>query len=569
MFNSRQRILVLSGLFSCILALLALRLAFIQLAQSRDLAAKGVAMRLRVVPQDELWRGGILDRNFQNLTDAGFQPAAVLFPDIKRRGQQRVELDPVINAALAVAADHASGPSVIKRNLSEPLAAALARGGQGGINVLPIFSRYGPEALAAHLIGHLGAADDQPAPNRRRGVKGIEGKYEEWLQNSAAPAVKLVVDGGGLPINGLNPGSINQSGERSRDVVLTLDRRIQKIVEQVMDRQVVRGAVVVQDVYSGDVLALASRPNFDQNTVGDYLKPGIDNTVFTNRALNYYYPGSIFKIVIAAAALEKGLVKPDEVFECPGEYRFNPRQAIACWKKHGRLTFAEALAESCNTTFITLGQRLGMDNLRIYAGLFGAGLTALIGYYDQTPIYRHFQPHQTRIGVGYASIGQEGVMLTPLQVAGIIAVVANGGWYIPPRVVSGTRKNGRMVDAVTPGSPVRAIRPDTAAFLRQTLVKAVYEGTGRSAWDGTLSVGGKTGSAQTGRFDEKGREVKDAWFAGFAPANNPRLAIVVLVEGGEAGGKAAAPVFREIVNEVYNRKILNDQESGDRRQESE
>lgn len=580
-----RRITSLLLFFSLLWLAWAGRLGYLQLVEGKGLARQAVSLRSQTVSLEEFPRGDVLDRAGRVLTDVNEQPGVVVFPvlmsDIKGTievCEQTLELTGDKAARLAELKEGKArvntAPFVLKSRLTLKEAEEIKALNLPGVYVLPLKMRYGPASLATHLIGHLGQISPEQWSSLREkgqtvveqprgtgayrlgdyiGQKGIESFYESELRGVYdAEAVAAMVDATGQPIAGLSLRAKTeplQEGTR-RHVQLTLDQDVQAIVEQVMDKHIKSGSVVVLDIATRDVLAMASRPNFNQNEVGRYLKEE-RTSEFRNRALDLYYPGSVFKLVVAAAALEAGLTDLDEHFYCTGEYRFNDKLAIPCLKKegHGRLTLLEAMAVSCNPVFIELGLRVGRDRLLAMAEKFGLGEDVLLGY----PLLQgqHFNvgPHEPG-RLGNASLGQEGVRLTPLQVAGLLAAIGDGGTYAPPRVVKAVLDSQKQViSELGGGQKEQVLAPATTRQLQVMLEAVTKWGTGQPAW---VSGGcaGKTSSAETGRKDDAGQPVTDTWFAGYAPLDQPRWAVAVLVEGGSTGGKSAAPVFQEIVSQI-------------------
>ncbi|NPV27361.1 MAG: penicillin-binding protein 2 [Firmicutes bacterium] len=582
-----RRITSLLFLFSFVWLIWAGRLGYLQLVQGKQLARQAVNLRSQTVILEEYPRGDILDRQGRSLTDVSEQPGVVVFPSLMSDINETVtslekvlDLPPDKLSCLAELPARSGGqrvntaPFVLKTRLSREELERVKALHLSGVYVLPLKMRYGPHSLATHLVGHVGqitpqqwaVLDQTGKPRAYRlgdtiGQKGIESIYESELRGvDDAASVAALVDATGQPIAGLNLRAKTESPREGtrHHVVLTLDRDVQTIVEKVMDERVPCGAVVVLDIDTRDVLAMASRPNFNQNEVAKYLREE-GASEFRNRALNLYYPGSIFKLVVAAAALEEGITKLDEHFYCSGKYCFNEKLAIPCLKRtgHGNLTLLEAMAVSCNPVFIELGLRLGRDRLLAFAEKFGLGQDVLLGY----PLAQgeHFEigPHEPG-RLGNASIGQEGVRLTPLQVASLLATVADGGTYAPPRVVKAVLdSHGQTVSKYPSASKERVISPATARQLQVMLEAVTKWGTGQAAWV-PGGCAGKTSSAQSGRKNPTGREITDAWFAGYAPLDQPRWVVAVLVEGGSTGGKSAAPVFREIVRQMRQLPLSED-----------
>lgn len=538
-------------------AVLFLRLAMVQLWRGRALAAAAVAQRAVVYPLG-LPRGEIYDRKLRSLTDGYRRISAVLFPHlVKDPGQAVDQIARVLRRprqevkALVSPGKGGEGRGSLRlaENLDPFTARRLESLGIAGLVVAEERVRYGPGALATHLVGYL------EAPNR--GVAGLEKGYDDYLRGEMPEAVASMVDAGGRAITGL--------GYRYRrplpdalpyDLVLTIDAGIQALVEEVMDRRVRKGAVVVADARSGDILAMASRPNFDPERVADF---GEDDggAPLWNRAVKDFPPGSTFKLVVAAAALEEGVARPESRFFCPGFIDVGSQRIRGwCYERggHGELNFRDALAHSSNPVFIQVGLRLGADRLLQYARLFGLGARVLDkeggpGLPEESP--GHLPLHARGLlpgDVANLSIGQGSITATPLQMAQVVQAIANDGVLVPLRLARELRTPYGLVARKFPRSDGRrVISRTTAGELRDALLAGTAYGTGRAARVPAFGAGGKTGTAETGRSTAAGEDIAHAWFVGFAPAYYPLYVASVFVEEGMSGAAAAAPVFREIM----------------------
>jgi len=570
-----RRLFILMEIFSIAFLLLLLKLMQLQLLSGDNLAVKAVQSRMRYISGEDYPRGEILDRNGVFLTDTKAVPALVLFPSmVENKGELIDTLSKILNIPEGVIRGKLSRNtySFIPNLTPAQVEKIRALNGKGAY-VLLLKARYGPESLARHVIGHVNSVDPETwelfhgksAQGDKEayditdtiGVKGIEAIYENYLRCRDPEFYWLAtVDGRGKIIPGLSFNEVVAREKTDRNsIVLTIDRGLQKKVEQVMDGMIPRGAVVVMDVLNGDILAIASRPNYDQNLIGAYIKPGPgdEKKVFNNRALEHYHPGSVFKILIALAALEEGLVSMDETFFCSGKYVFASGLTINCWDQdgHGEITFGKSLAYSCNSVFIEVALRLGRDKILEYAEKFNLKVDrGVIGY----PVDKYTSININPYGEGKvanAALGQEGVRLSPVQIAGMIAAIANDGLIVKPRLVKEIRDfHGKTLKMFMPERPVQVVSKKTARRVKEMLTHVTEWGTGKRAWVPGYGSAGKTGSAETGLIDGGGRSVKNAWFAGYVPLNKPRYAIVVLAEGGKSGGETAAPVFREIASYI-------------------
>jgi len=414
-----------------------------------------------------------------------------------------------------------------------------------GIVIAPVIKRYKQDGFCAHLLGYVTGNS-----TNSEGRAGIEKVYDDLLkESSSSQELTSVLDARGMAIKGLMFKVRQEQDRQKASVVLTIDKRIQEIVENTMSKRVNKGAVVVMDVHSKEVLAMASRPTFNPYHIENVLDD--NESSLRNRALCRYHPGSLFKILVASAALEEGVVKTGDRFFCSGKYVFNDKVSISCWKEegHGELNFARAFALSCNPSFIEVGLKLGKKKLLDYVDILHITDETIIGYKNNAGTYVEINPGEPALG--NACLGQQGIMLTPLQLTSLISTVADGGYWGPPSLVKYiVNKEGQKDILLRPGKK-QVISRETAETVQELMKLVVSEGTGKTASIPEVKVAGKTATSQTGiiKGDE---EILNTWFGGFFPADNPRWAIVILVEGGESGAKNAAPVFKDIARGMLN-----------------
>ena len=398
------------------------------------------------------------------------------------------------------------------------------------------FSLYPANQPAVHLTGYVNA-DGQ-------GVCGIQKSYDFLLCNTQPTTATFVCDATGGALTGIDP-VIEQNQEDGQGVVTTLDLNLQTIVEQIFS-QGKKGAVVVQKVHSGDILAFYSAPTFSPACVEQAVNH--PDKPLLNRGLTPYNVGSVFKLCVAAAALEQG-VSPKQTYTCTGNITHS--HTFFCHKKegHGTLTMEQALAQSCNTYFIDLAAQIGGQAVYDMASALGFGRSALlcqdvVGQAGQLPDLTELLRSPAELA--NFAIGQGVFLATPLQISAMTGAVASGGVVYEPRLIlsavtkSGTYQSGR----VTAATPV--FSADTAKALTHMMWLVMTEGTGVQGAPQSTSAAGKTATAQTGMVKEDGTPVTQAWFTGFFPTEAPRYVVTVLVEEGTSGGSDAAPIFKEI-----------------------
>lgn len=412
--------------------------------------------------------------------------------------------------------------------------------------ILCTAARYSDSQIACHLVGYLNEAE-------KKGVSGLEKACETTLAAQEKTMVLWADSSGGL-LTGIAPkteGS-SESGLREEDgnVVTTLDSGLQRACETALSRRNASGAVLVSDVESGQILAWASSPVFNPNTVADYLEEEGDCLV-DKCIQGMYAPGSVFKIVVAAAALESGIIDPQQRYECSGE-EVTGGIPIHCSLGpeggHGAVNLEEAVAVSCNCYFAALGERLGSGRILDMAERLGLGSLVFSRFTEELP---GSIPDAESLGqwdISNLSVGQGTLQVTPAQIHRMISIVAGGGRQSRLTVImpdGGENGYSGTYDA-------KQILPaDTAAALEEMLSAVMTEGTGRNSRR-TVQAWGKTGTAETVR---DGEETCDCWFSGWCDAGGGRLAVTVLIEDGISGSASALPVYDEIAEYVQARQL--------------
>lgn len=327
------------------------------------------------------------------------------------------------------------------------------------------------------------------------------------------------------------------------DLQLTVDMRVQKAAADALGER--KGAVVALDPRTGAILAMVSYPRYDPNRLEDVwaeLNSDENRPLLNRPTQGLYPPGSVFKIVVAAAALETGVVTPETEFEDTGSVTAGGFVVDNYeGRAYGKHDFTEAFASSINTTFAKVGVQLGAESLEAYASAFGFGRENPCPLGGATSFFPA-AGDLDKAHVAQASYGQGEVLATPLQMALVAAAVANGGTIMKPYLVARVlAPQGSVLEETTPAAWVRPISAETADVLRELMVEVVKRGTGTRAGLGDVQVAGKTGTAEVASGEPH------AWFVGFAPAAEPRVVVAVLVENGGAGGSTAAPIAREVM----------------------
>ncbi|HHZ04080.1 penicillin-binding protein 2 [Acetomicrobium hydrogeniformans] len=407
---------------------------------------------------------------------------------------------------------------------------------------------YPAGEVMSHVVGYVGSINKEELKRYGSrgyqggdeiGKSGVEAKFEHLLRgNFGGEAIE--VDARGRLVRKLD----FKPSEHGKDVVLTLDLIAQQKVSELMEGK--RGGVIVMDVQRGDVVVLYSSPSYDPNPLAwglrDFEWRALTNDPsypMMNRVIGgIYSPASTFKIVAAIAGLAEGVITPKTTFYCPGYLEVGNRR-FRCIRPHGREDIVGALRDSCNVFFFQLGLKLGVDVLSDWAYRLGFGRPtgiSLPGEATGNLAGRRWK--KVTFGESWYLgdtanyvIGQGFLLVTPIQLARSYAAVANGGFLPRPRLIEAEGLDGEEI----------SVDDKVLSVIRKGLEEVVKSGTGRAAGAYGVKVAGKTGTAQTSR------DKNDALFVGYAPADSPKYVIVVLLEEGESGGRAVAPLAGEIL----------------------
>lgn len=405
--------------------------------------------------------------------------------------------------------------------------------------------RYSQDNILSHVIGYIKKSEN-------KGEYGIELIYDDVLTNYKNKQILYLEldDNKNILLNGEYQVSRNTKSSEPAGVKLTIDYHIQKIVENVLDKNRVNGAVIVSDVESGEIRALASRPNFDQDNTDKYREN--EDMALYNKAIQAKYPpGSLFKIVVLLTALEEGMDYLDRTFYCKG-YEEIGKIRISCnnTEGHGYLNLKDAFSKSCNSVFIQLGKELGSQKIINMAKRLGFGSTINIGLSEEVEGHLPSGDDIKGPAIGNISIGQGSIEVTPLQITNLLMIIANDGIEKGLTIVDGiTDENGRVIKKYNRREDERVLSEENCQIVKDYLKDVVDNGTAkRLDLDEVGGAAGKTGSAQ-GVL--KGKEVIHGWFTGYYPADNPKYVITVLDEETKSGSQSAVPVFEEIVKEIY------------------
>jgi cell division protein FtsI/penicillin-binding protein 2 len=433
----------------------------------------------------------------------------------------------------------------VNRKLSPDTAGAIKKLNIKGIGFIPEAKRYYPrKELASHVIGMVGR-ENQP-------LEGLELKYDRYLR-TAGGKVYVGRDASGKKLS--SGGDLEAKGN---DVFLTIDEGLQYIVEKELEKAMaqwksVAASAIMMDPFTGEILALANRPTFDLNDVGGATRGAIRNRVITD----VYEPGSTFKVIVGTAALEEKLYRLDSTFDCSSGGIAVGGRVVHDAHRHGVLTFQEVIQKSSNVGSIMIGMKLGKERLYRYAKLYGFGEETGIDLPGEVSGWIRKPDRWSATSIGAIPIGQE-VAVTPLQILRAYSVIANGGYLVQPHLVSEIRTPEGQTIVAAKTVTKRILSEKTATVFKNILKTVVEEGgTAQEAAVEGNQVAGKTGTAQLvdQRTKRYSRDRFISSFVGFVPADNPKIAMIVVVyepKGQIYGGVVAGPVFKNIANQALS-----------------
>ncbi len=446
----------------------------------------------------------------------------------------------------------------VKTNVAKETGDAIRAYGLSGVKVDEDYKRYYPYGtLASKVLGFTGA-DNQ-------GILGLEVKYDEYLQGTNGKILTLT-DARGIEIE--NAGESRLEPVNGYDLCLSLDRNIQMYCEQAAKKVCTKKSadsvsVIVMNPQNGELMAMVNYPEFDLNDpftlVGDTgesvsaeEKQNLLNKMWRNQCISdTYEPGSTFKIITAAAALEEGVVKLDDAFFCPG-YKIVEDRRIRCARTtgHGAETFETGIMNSCNPVFMELGERLGAENFVGYFKQFGLLSKTNIDLPGEAGTIMHKTENIGPVELATISFGQS-FQITPIQLVTTVSSIINGGTRVTPHFgVRVQDAEGNSVKTFSYETHENICTAETSETMRYLLEKVVSEGTGKNAKIEGFSIGGKTATSQTlPRSDHK----YISSFLGFAPADNPQVLVLVVINNPQGiyyGGTIAAPVAKEIFENI-------------------
>jgi penicillin-binding protein 2 len=586
------RLAVLTALMLAALSAVAVRLYYLQIINTQEMTEMADRNRIRTrrVPAP---RGLVYDRRHRPLIDTRPSFDAVMVPEDAGNLHRTID-----NFERYVGEDHVAEKLGEAKEQGRPPFDAIAVKERltwdqvvaieahqlelPGVSLQVTPRRrylYGP--MAAHLLGYVGEVSERELSQLAGyhlgdevGKFGLERGWEGFLRGTAG-GQEMEVDSVGRRLRLLK----EVPEEPGQSVVLTLDLDLQQVAEQSLGER--SGAVIAIDPNNGDILAMASHPSFDPNRFAsgivsaDWRKlindPGhpLENRVISGA----YPPGSTFKIVDTVAGMSEGTLNASTTYFCPGGIWFGNRE-YRCWRKqgHGTLAYHRALVESCDVYFYDVGQRLGIDRIAHWGHLLGLGINSGIDLDNERPgvmpstqwkqkrFHERWYPAETLS----VAIGQGYVAVTPIQLAQMVAQVANNGVRYKPHFVHQIEGlDGRVLKAYPPEIEANvAIDPQILKTLRDAMADVIEAPNGTAHKDrlNGIVMCGKTGTAQVIK-QAQGERIKEeklperyrdhAWFVAYAPKDHPMIAIACIVEHGGHGGSAAAPVVHDIMQKFF------------------
>ena len=598
-FSVRKKIKVYAILVIISFLVVLIRVWYLQILKGEDFMGKSEENRIRKIFLPD-YRGTIKDRQGEIIVSIRPSFSVYVTPEDAGSFSNSLKfLSEIIEINEEKILDNISNfPSfkdvLIKRDITRRQIAYIEENKMllPGIHIKvePLRS-YVHKDFASHILGYLGEVSKHELKKSEYaryeqgdmiGKNGLEKIYESNLKGEKGFR-EVEVDVSGRELKTLR----KLSPKTGNSLVLTLDSRVQSKLEKLMDvasdTNPIKGSVVVMKVQSGEIIAMVSKPSFDPNFFATGISKKKWNNLVNdkkhplhNRAIDGQYPpASTYKVVTAYAALSEKIIESEDTIYCPGHFRLGKRN-YRCWKKrgHGEMNLHDALVQSCDVYFYTLGHRLGIDNLAKYAKKIGLGELTGVELKGEKPGLvpstqwkkkiknKPWYPGETIS----ASIGQGYNLVTPLQSVSMISAIANGGILTRPYLVKKIEdSDGKLIQEFFP--EVRRnieIDPKVLKLLKEGLRGVVYDvrGTGRRARLKNIIVSGKTGTAQGVGMkpsDEIDPEEEipylfrdHAWFVAFAPYDKPEVAVSVIIEHGGHGGETAAPIAKKILEAYFS-----------------
>ena len=548
-WDSTRRLYALSAILVLWTGAISLRLLDLQVLHFGDLTQRAQRQQQRTIEVSPR-RGIIYDRNGHELAMSIMVDSVFAVPaEIPDQAGTAALLGRILNVdarelLARMKASHAF--CWVARKVDADLAARVRALNLKGVYFQKEPKRFYPKReLAAQVMGYVGMDDE--------GLGGIEREYDERLRGMPG---KMLIS---MDARRHWFGRVERQPDPGQNVVLTIDQNIQYIAERELQTameqtKAVAGTIIVTNPHTGEVLALANRPTFNPNTFNK-----VPTAYLKNHAVSdVYEPGSTFKMVTVAAALEEKLTRPDEMVDCQMGAIVVGGMRIRDHEKFGVIPVTDIIVHSSDVGAIKLGLRLGEERFDHYIRAFGFGTQTGVELPGETRGLAKPVSRWSKVSIGAISMGQE-IGISAIQLAGLVSTIANDGVWQAPHIVAAPqgvlREVASQPDGTPPAEQRRVISNLTAAQMKMMLQQVVLRGTGRKAQLDGFSAAGKTGTAQkvdpsTGAYS---RTKYIGSFAGFAPINNPALTVVVILDsavGLHQGGQVCAPVFQRVMQQA-------------------
>lgn len=564
----KKRLLAVLIIFSVAFIGLTGRLAFIQIVNSGEYQKKAMEQWTRDVKIPSK-RGIIYDRNGKSLAVSATSYEILVHPaEIKDPESVAATLSEALGmdkADLVTKLTKKQEAVTIKKQVDAEIVKSLREKELKGVVYNEGTKRFYPQQnFASYVLGFTNTDN--------LGQEGVEKTFDKYLNGFPGRNIRMTdAHGQELP----DSESKYYEPQDGLNLVLTVDEVIQHFAEKAVENTLIeqkakRVTAIVMEPKTGDILAMAVKNDYDNNNpkkapesmldVWDTLTSAQQTEalykLWRNPAVSdTYEPGSTFKIITTAAGLEEKVVTPEDHFYCSG-YVTIAGKRLKCWRSnpHGAETFVQGVQNSCNPVFIEVGQRLGKDRFYKYIKAFGFGELTNVKLLGEAPGIVRTPNQMGPVELATVSFGQ-GIAVTPIQLITAVSAAVNDGYLMEPRIAKKLVDNeGNTVHEFEPKAVRQVISKETSATLRSILESVVAEGTGKSAYIPGYRVGGKTGTAQKA---ENGIYVSGKYvasFVGFAPANDPKIAVLVVIDepGGNSyyGGQIASPVVKSIISDT-------------------
>jgi len=551
----RNRLIFLLIILTTLFLFFIGKFFWIQVVNSEKYEKIALSQRLREL-NIESKRGNIYDvKGNQLAVNTSAQTVVAIPEEVENPEKLAGKLEDILDMDYEIIYKRLSSDAsakYLKRKVNETVVKKINELETEGIFFKEESQRYYPkDDLASQVLGFAGI-DNQ-------GLEGIELSYDKYLQGLAGKKL-IEKDAAGRIL----PDSVKKDipSKTGYNIYLTIDEVIQYIVEReldnAMDKFEISGAsAIVMNPDDASILAMASTPDYNPNNFADYSKNKWRNKSITDN----YEPGSTFKIITTAAALEEGVVSEGDPFYCSGSVEVEG-ESISCWKTagHGHESFTEVVKNSCNPGFVQVGMRVGTEKFYNYIESFGFGEKTAIKLPGEAKGILNSYEKTGPVELATMSFGQ-GIAVTPIQLITAVSAIANDGTLLEPKLVDKITDEKNNIVQKIKKTPVRqVVTKNTAKRTRELLKKVVDDGTGKNASIDGFSIGGKTGTAK-----HYNNEIYDSSFIGMVPTDNPQFVVLVVLydASGESyyGSQIAAPVFRNILHDILRYKDISPENS--------